>query len=189
MLVGILALQGSVIEHEQMLIQLQVPYILVKTKEQLEQIDGIILPGGESTTMGKLLQIFGLMEPLREKLREGLPCYGTCAGMILLAKEILGESPYLGVMDIIVRRNAYGRQLASFRTEKVIPNISSKAIPLVFIRAPWIEKVGSTVEVLVELEGRIVCAKENNILVSSFHPELTNNISVHQYFIEMIKNR
>lgn len=187
MKVGVLALQGGVIEHVEMLKKIGVQPVLVKKESDLEDIDGIILPGGESTTIGRLLKIFNLLAPLKQKIQEGLPTYGTCAGLILLAKEVIGEDPYLEVMDISVKRNAYGRQLSSFTTNQVIKEIDESPIPLVFIRAPWIEKVGRNVQVLLELDGKIVCAKENNILVSSFHPELTNDERVHRYFIEMIK--
>lgn len=187
MKVGVLALQGGVIEHIKMLQDLKVETVFVKEPQDLEVIDGIILPGGESTTISKLLKISGLEEPLKTKIQNGLPCFGTCAGMILLAKEIVGESPHLALMDIVVRRNAYGRQLASFKTVQVIHAISEKAVPLVFIRAPWIEEVKANVQVLLTYDNHIVMARQDNILVSSFHPELDKDHSVHQYFIDMIK--
>lgn len=187
MIIGILALQGGYVEHQKKLIDLHVNTLLVKTVEDLENIDGIILPGGESTTIGNLLKKTGLMQPLKQKIEAGLPTYGTCAGLILLAKKIEEEDGYLQVMDIVVKRNAYGRQLASFKVEQVIPEISKYSLPLVFIRAPWIESSSEKVEVLLKLDGKIVCAKQNNILVSSFHPELTNNNEVHKYFLNMIK--
>lgn len=189
MKIGVLALQGGVIEHINALQKLGVSTTLVKKVQDLDNIDGIILPGGESTAISRLLKISGMFESLKNKINEGLPCYGTCAGMILLAKEIMGESSHLGVMDIVVRRNAYGRQLSSFMTYAVIQEISNKMIPLVFIRAPWIEKTSPNVQVLLKLNEKIVMAREKNILVSSFHPELTNDLSVHKYFINMIKNR
>lgn len=189
MIVGILALQGSFIEHANSLELLNVSYIYVKTKEDLDKVDGLIIPGGESTVISKLLKIFGLFDYLKQKISEGLPCYGTCAGLILLANEIIGENPHLEAIDIVVRRNAYGTQLSSFSTNVLVKEFSNEEIPLVFIRAPWIEKVGENVNVILELDGRIVAARENNILVTSFHPELTDNPAVHQYFINMIKNR
>lgn len=189
MLVGILALQGSFVEHAHSLELLNVPYIYVKTIDDLNQIDGLIIPGGESTVISKLLKIFDLFEPLKEKIIKGMPVYGTCAGLIVLAKNIIGENPHLGVMDITVRRNAYGAQISSFSTDVLIKEFSDQPIPLVFIRAPWIESVENNVNVILELDGRIVCARQENILVSSFHPELTEDVSVHKYFIEMIKNR
>ncbi len=188
MIVGILALQGSFIEHQNILNKINVTNILVKTIDDLNKVDGLIIPGGESTTIGKLLRIFNLLEPLKKKIEEGLPVYGTCAGLILLAKEIIGENPHLGVMNVKVRRNAYGRQISSFRCQKYVDEFK-KEIPLVFIRAPWIEEIYNNVQVIVELDGKIVCARQDNILVSSFHPELTEDTTVHEYFIHMIKNR
>jgi 5'-phosphate synthase pdxT subunit len=186
--VGVLALQGSVIEHLSILKKIpQVQPVLVKTKSDLDSVDGIILPGGESTTIGKLLTIFDLMEPLRRAILAGLPVYGTCAGMILLAKEIVDESAYLNVMDITVRRNAYGRQIDSFKTKALLPLVSSNPLELVFIRAPWIEKVGPSVDVLLSLQGHIVAARQKNMLVTSFHPELTKQTEIHHYFVNMIK--
>lgn len=187
MKVGVLALQGGVIEHVKMLQDLKVETVLVKEPKDLESIEGIILPGGESTAIAKLLKISGLETPLKEKIQNGLPCFGTCAGMILLAKEIIGETPHLALMDIVVRRNAYGRQLASFKVEQVIKAISDSALPLVFIRAPWIEEVKENVQVLFTYDNHIVMARQDNILVSSFHPELDTDHSIHQYFVDMIK--
>lgn len=186
--VGVLSLQGSVEEHVHMLSQIEKVTILdVKTKEALREVDGLILPGGESTTISKLLRIFDLLEPLRERILQGMPVWGTCAGMILMAKHIVGEQPHLGVMDITVRRNAYGTQLDSFTERKLIPEISSEKIPLVFVRAPWIETVGENVKVLFEMQNHIVAARQGDMLVTSFHPELTDNLAVHRYFIDMIK--
>lgn len=173
MKVGILALQGSFKEHQDILNKLNVDNILVKTVEDLNKVDGIILPGGESTAIGRLLKIFNLLEPLKDKIQNGLPVYGTCAGMILLAKYIVGEDSHLGVMNIMVRRNAYGRQLSSFSCTKYI-QLFNKEVPLVFIRAPWIEEVYENVTVLLKVNDKIVCAQQNNMLVSSFHPELTS---------------
>lgn len=185
--IGILGYQGSVIEHQRMLELLGVEYRIVKKPEDLIGIDGIIFPGGESTTISKLMHIFGLFIPLQTAIANGLPVFGTCAGMILLAKEIIGENSHLGLMDIKVRRNAYGSQLDSFSTNVVVPEFSSIEIPLVFIRAPWIEEVGTNVKIFCQLQNRIVCARQNNILVSSFHPELTSDLSVHRYFLNMIE--
>lgn len=163
--------------------------IPVKTLPALEQIDGLILPGGESTTISKLLKLFHLHEPIRERIQRGMPVWGTCAGLILLAKEIVGEEPHFGVMDITVRRNAYGTQLDSFRQDVVVPEFSPDPIPLTFIRAPWIEKVNSdSVQVLCELNGHIVAAKERNMLVTSYHPELNDDLTTHRYFVEMCRN-
>ncbi|MDD3171451.1 MAG: pyridoxal 5'-phosphate synthase glutaminase subunit PdxT [Bacilli bacterium] len=187
MVIGILGFQGSVIEHQKMIEKLGEKYKIVKKIEDLKGIDGIIFPGGESTTMAKLLHIFGLYSPLRDAIANGLPVFGTCAGMILLAKEIVGEEPHFGLMDIKVRRNAYGSQIDSFSTHQKIEEFGNHEIPLVFIRAPWIEEISGETRVLYRLDGKIVCARENNMLVSSFHPELTNDLSVHQYFIRMIE--
>ncbi len=186
--IGVLSLQGSVIEHMQCLNCLpDVHSVEVKTSDALQKVDALILPGGESTTMGKLLHFFGLMEPLKKRILEGMPVWGTCAGMILLAKHLVDEPAHLGVMDITVRRNAYGRQIDSF-TEKVsLPDISEKEIPLVFIRAPWIEAAGPDVQVLCRLNGHIVAARENNMLATSFHPELSEDLSFLRYFVSMVK--
>jgi 5'-phosphate synthase pdxT subunit len=186
--VGVLSLQGSVEEHMHMLSGID--GILpreVKTLEAINEVDGLILPGGESTTISKLLRIFGLLEPLKERILHGMPVWGTCAGMILLAKQIEGEQPHLGVMDITVRRNAYGTQLNSFTTNAVIPEISEEEIPLVFIRAPWVEAVDENVNVLCKVQNHIVAARQGNMLVTSFHPELTEDLAVHRYFVGMIK--
>jgi 5'-phosphate synthase pdxT subunit len=183
--VGVLSLQGSVEEHISMLSKIKnVKPLEVSSLTSLESVDGIILPGGESTTISKLLIEFGLFEPLKQMIKQGLPVWGTCAGMILLAKDVIGGNPHLGLMDITVRRNAYGRQINSFTVSENIPAISEQRIPLTFIRAPWIENVGKDVEVLCCLNKHIVAAKERNMLVTSFHPELTDCLAVHQYFIE-----
>ena len=128
-----------------------------------------------------------LFEPLKKMIEQDLPVFGTCAGLILLAKNIIGENPHLGVMDISVKRNAYGRQFDSFSSEVSVPKVSENPVPLVFIRAPWIESAGSSVEILLELDGHIVAARQNNILVTSFHPELTDNTAFLEYFIKMVK--
>ncbi|MCY6960419.1 pyridoxal 5'-phosphate synthase glutaminase subunit PdxT [Clostridium brassicae] len=183
--VGVLDLQGSVIEHINMLNSIDgVIPIRVKHVEQLKEIDGLILPGGESTTIGKLLRMFNLDAILKERIEEGMPVWGTCAGMILLAKSIDGqEEAHLNVMDINVKRNAYGSQLDSFVVDEKISEISEKNIPLVFIRAPYIQDVGEKVKIIKKVNGNIVAAKEKNMLVTSFHPELTEDDSVHRYFI------
>lgn len=184
--IGVLALQGGVIEHIKHLKALDVEVVKVKNAEQLKTLQGIILPGGESTTMGKLLRERGMLEELRESILMGMPTYGTCAGMILLAKEIERErESYLGLMNIKVKRNAYGSQLDSFVTNEVIGQVSNKEIPLVFIRAPYIMSTGNEVNIIHKVNGNIVAAREDNILVTSFHPELTNNLDFHRYFISM----
>ena len=187
--IGILALQGSVIEHKRMLERVeQVQCVEIKKKEQLKDLDGMILPGGESTAIAKLMEDFDISFPLKERIEAGMPVWGTCAGLILLAKHIQGEKAHLGVMDITVRRNAYGRQLDSFETEDVIPKISGNPLPLVFIRAPWIEAVGPETEVLLRIDNKIVAAQEKNMLATSFHPELTTDLSLHQYFVQLCRS-
>ncbi len=185
--VGILALQGSVIEHESMLAKIGAKTLRVLKPEHLEEIDGIILPGGESTTLGKLLNLFSIAKPLKAKIERGMPVFGTCAGLILLAKEIEGEQPHLGTMDIKVRRNAYGRQIDSFIAHEVIEEFSTSPLELVFVRAPAIEKTFGKARVLKELDGRIIAARQENMLVTSFHPELTDDETVHRYFLSMFK--
>lgn len=188
--IGVLSLQGSVIEHMRSLQRLEdVTPVEVKTLDALNSVDALILPGGESTTISKLLNIFGLMEPIRKRIEDGMPVWGTCAGMILLARDIVGESSHLNVMDISVMRNAYGRQADSFTTYVVIPQMGSDPIPLVFVRAPWVQSVGEGVEVLCELDGHIVAARQRNMLVTSFHPELTDDLSVHRYFVNFLEEK
>ena len=178
-------MQGSVVEHVQALDRIGVRSIEVRKKEQLDEIDGLILPGGESTTLGKLLHLFGIKEPLKERIQKGMPVFGTCAGLILLANRIEGEAPHIGVMDICVRRNAYGRQIDSFSKKCTIAEFSPKPMELVFIRAPWIEKAYGSARVLAELDGHIIAARQDNMLVTSFHPELTQENFVHTYFADM----
>lgn len=186
MKIGVLSLQGGVIEHIKSINALGFDAVEVKTLKDIEDINGLILPGGESTAIGKILRETGMLAKLREKILLGLPVWGTCAGMILLAKEIENDDiTHISVMNIKVRRNAYGRQIDSFKTEDVIKSVSDNPIPLVFIRAPFIVSVGDDVEVLHKLKENIVAAKQNNILVTSFHPELTENIQFHKYFISM----
>ena len=184
--IGVLGFQGAIIEHQQHVEKLGHNAIIVRYPEQLEELDGIILPGGESTTMGKLLHRTGIMQLLHDKIQHGLPVWGTCAGMILLAKEIDNDSTkHLALMDIVVRRNAYGTQIDSFNTAVNIEELSEDPIPLVFIRAPYIVRVGEAVNILCKVNENIVAARENKILVTSFHPELTKNLAFHQYFINM----
>lgn len=189
MKIGILALQGAFLEHKNILDSLKVDNCLVKTKEQLEDIDGIILPGGESTAMGKLLRDFNILEPLKEKIKNGLPVFGTCSGMILLAEKLSNsETVHLGVMGIEVKRNAYGRQLGSFEIEEDFKGINKK-VKMVFIRAPYVENIKEGVEILATVNGNITAVRERNMLAVSFHPELTNDTSVHEYFLDIIKNQ
>lgn len=187
--IGVLDLQGAVIEHVNKINEIDGATALrVKNVEDLECIQGIILPGGESTAIGKLLVELNIMEPLRKKILSGMPVWGTCAGMILLAKKILDcNYVHLGLMDIVVKRNAYGSQLDSFITEDIVKGVSDKKIPLVFIRAPYVESVGEEVEVLCTIDNNIVACREKNMLVTSFHPELSNDLSMHRCFYNMCK--
>lgn len=186
MRIGVLAVQGAFAEHEQMLALLGAEHFQIRQKRDIEKpFDGLILPGGESTVMKKLLQDLGLFQPLLRLIETGLPVFGTCAGMILLAKEITNDpKTCFGSMDIAVKRNAYGRQLGSFETTAAFRGIGK--IPMVFIRAPYIEAVSENVEVLSAVGGHIVAARQQNQLATAFHPELTGDASVHQYFLNMI---
>jgi 5'-phosphate synthase pdxT subunit len=191
--IGILALQGDVREHARMVREAGAEAVPVKRTEGLEAVDGLVIPGGESTTMGKLLRRFEMLEPLRALVRSGFPVYGTCAGMILLADRIEGagvDQPSIGGMDMTVRRNAFGRQRESFETDLPVPALGSRPFPAVFIRAPVIEEIGSGVNVLATVNGeRPVAAREGKLLVSSFHPELTDDPRLHRYFVDMVEGR
>jgi 5'-phosphate synthase pdxT subunit len=188
MRIGILALQGAFAEHAAMLERLGVEHFEIRQRKDLaHSYDGLILPGGESTTMRKLLCDLGLLESLTEQIREGLPTFGTCAGMILLAKEVYGGSACFATMDIAVKRNAYGRQLGSFYTEDVVKGIGT--VPMTFIRAPYIVEVSGNAENLATVDGNIVAAREGNQLVTAFHPELNDDLSVHRYFLDMISHK
>lgn len=186
--VGVLGIQGAVKEHINMLNKLpNVTGICVKYKEDLEKINGLIIPGGESTAIGKLLRDFDLLNPIKKLIEKGLPVWGTCAGMILLSKNISNDcKTHLSVMDIDVVRNGYGSQLDSFLIDLDIMEVSLKPIPLVFIRAPYIKSIGKNVKVLASLNDNIIACVEKNMLVTSFHPELTKDLSFHKYFIDMI---
>lgn len=187
MKIGVLAFQGGIIEHINKIEALGYEAVEVKSEKDLDIVDAIILPGGESTTIGRLLKVTGLMEPLRNRILGGLPAWGTCAGMILLAKDIENDSRrHLGVMDIKVRRNAFGTQIDSFKTKKVIEVVSKDDIELVFIRAPYIVDTGDNVEILCTIDKKIVAVRQNNMFATSFHPELTDDLKVLTYFIEKI---
>jgi len=183
--IGVLALQGAFKEHVSILTKLGHDAIEVRNSEELNGLDGLILPGGESTAMGKLLVDFKMKQPLISKIQNGLPVWGTCAGMILLAGQLDGnEDAHLGVMDITVRRNAYGRQLDSFITHEMVQGVSDKSVPLVFIRAPYIVDMDKTVELVHKVEGNTVAVRQKNMLATSFHPELTENTKFHEHFIK-----
>lgn len=189
MKVGILSLQGDVREHAVALDDAGATPVEVRYEHELADVDALILPGGESTTIGKLLDRFGLLEPLKDRARAGMPLYGTCAGAILLARDIVGDqdAPHrVGSMSITVRRNAYGRQVDSFETDLAIGGIE-EPFRAVFIRAPSIEQVGEGVEVLSRHAGAPVLVREGNLLASTFHPEMTGDNRVHTLFLEMLK--
>jgi len=188
--IGVLALQGDFREHLQMLRRIGVDSCEVRLPREVEQIDGLIIPGGESTTIGKLLARFELLEPIRRRARTGMPVYGTCAGAIVLSAEVLDrgtEQPTLGVMATTVRRNAFGRQVDSFEADLTIPVLGAEPFHAVFIRAPIIESVGPDVEVLANLpDGTIVAVQQGNLLATSFHPELTEDSRIHRYFASLV---
>ncbi|MGV3466146.1 MAG: pyridoxal 5'-phosphate synthase glutaminase subunit PdxT [Heyndrickxia sp.] len=185
--IGVLALQGAIREHIRQIEELGCEAIPVKSVEDLNELNGLILPGGESTTMRKLLDRYHLLEPIRALAAKGIPMFGTCAGLILLAKEIVGyEMPHLGLMNVVVERNSFGRQVDSFEVELSIQEIG-EAIPAVFIRAPHIVAAGENVEILAIHEGRIVLARDGHFLGCSFHPELTEDTRIMKYFIEMVR--
>lgn len=188
--IGVLALQGSVAEHMKMLSMIEgITPCEIRGPQEMDAISGIILPGGESTTIGKLLKEFDLLDIIIEKVKNGMPVWGTCAGMILLAKEIIGEDyVHLGLMDISAKRNAYGSQLDSFRIDCKIPDVSDIEIPLVFIRAPLVENFSGNVKVLARINGKVVAVRQDNMLATSFHPELTDDLSFHRYFIKMVSD-
>jgi 5'-phosphate synthase pdxT subunit len=194
--VGVLALQGDVLEHLRMLAAAGARVREVKRPGDLAGLDGLLIPGGESTTIGKLAVLYGLLDPLRERIREGLPAFGTCAGAILLGSATMrfdGEptnQPLLGVMDITTRRNAFGRQVASFEADLDVIGVDGGPMHAVFIRAPWIEEHGPGVEVLAAaatpLGDKVVVAREGNVLVSAFHPELTDDGRLHELFVSTL---
>jgi pyridoxal 5'-phosphate synthase pdxT subunit len=188
--VGVLALQGAFIEHIIALRCLNVEAVLVRLPKQLEGLDGLIIPGGESTTMIRLMQSYGFVKPIKEFAKAGKPIWGTCAGMILMAAQLSGANgKALGLMDIEVKRNAFGRQVDSFEVDLSMPALGKDNFRAIFIRAPMIEKVGSGVEVLAKLEeGVVVAARQKNLLVCAFHPELSNDLRFHDYFIQMIEH-
>ena len=188
MKIGVLALQGAFVEHISVLQQLGVEAAPVRLPGQLGSLDALIIPGGESTTMLKLMESSRLFQPLRELAREGLPILGTCAGMVCLAKEVCNyPMKTLGVMDLVVRRNAFGRQIDSFETELPIPTLGDKPFPAVFIRAPFIENAAPQVEIVASLPGvAAVACRQGNFLVTSFHPELTSDFRLHSYFLRIV---
>ncbi|GIQ68943.1 pyridoxal 5'-phosphate synthase glutaminase subunit PdxT [Xylanibacillus composti] len=186
MKIGVLALQGAVAEHIRMLEKAGAEGVPVKRTEQLKDLQGMIIPGGESTTIGKLMRTYGFIEAIREFSAQGKPVFGTCAGLIVIAKDIEGqEETHLGLMDIKVQRNAFGRQRESFEADLPIQGFN-QSIRAVFIRAPLIKEVGRNVEVLCSVNDEVVAAREGHLLACSFHPELTDDSSLHEYFLKMV---
>jgi pyridoxal 5'-phosphate synthase pdxT subunit len=184
--VGVLALQGDVREHLHTLESLGVAAAPIKTPDQLGAVDGLVIPGGESTTIGKMAVRFGLLEPLRRSIDAGLPTYGTCAGLIFLAGAVTdGDQPLLGVLDVVVRRNAFGRQNESFESDLEVEGLN-EPFHAVFIRAPWVEKVGAEVEILAGIDEHPVMVRQGNILATSFHPELTGDGRIHRLLLDLI---
>lgn len=188
MRIGVLASQGAFAEHIAMLHQLEVEVLPVRLLQELRGLDGLVIPGGESTSISKLMLDYNLLSEMRNLAKNGLPIFGTCAGMILLANEISdSDVASLRVLEITVRRNAFGRQRDSFETELSIPVLGEKPFPGVFIRAPIIERANSEVEILAKLaDGTSVAARQGKLLVSAFHPELTDDLRLHQYFLDIV---
>ena len=190
MRVGGLALQGDFIEHEGILARIGAEPVEVRLPHDLEGLDGLIIPGGESTTIGQVAERWGLLEPIRAFARSGHPIWGTCAGMIMLANEVVDGvpgQPLLGILDIAARRNAFGRQLESFEAELSVPALGEKPFHGVFIRAPIIERIGEGVETIARLaDGTVVAARQGNILALAFHPELTDDPRLHSYFLNIV---
>ncbi len=188
--IGILALQGDVEAHRKVLHRIGAHAALVRDADELARVDGLIIPGGESTTIGKLIDRVGLAQPLRRVAAQGMPIYGTCAGMILLARDIVdSDQPRLGVMDIAVARNAFGRQVDSFEADIEMPAVGDPAVRGVFIRAPYVARTGDSVEVLATYQGVIVGVRQGYLLATAFHPELTDDTRVHRAFVGWCADR
>jgi pyridoxal 5'-phosphate synthase pdxT subunit len=201
--IGVLALQGDVREHLSALTDCGVRAVPVRRPAELDAVDGLVLPGGESTTMSRLLETFELLEPVRARIADGMPAYGSCAGMILLARQVLdgrADQRQLGGLDVVVRRNAFGRQVDSFETDLALVGLEGGPVHAVFIRAPWVESVGPDVEVLATVpgslqrepeagaaEGRIVAVRQGMVLATAFHPELTGDGRVHRLFCDLVR--
>jgi 5'-phosphate synthase pdxT subunit len=188
--VGVLALQGDFREHRVMLERLGARTLEVRRPEDLAGLDGLVIPGGESTTIHKLMASYGLAGPIKAFAAEGGVIYGTCAGLITAARgTVEGTPPTLGLMDIVARRNAFGRQVRSFEADLEVAGLGPAPVHAVFIRAPWVESAGPCVDVLATCQGRIVAAREGGVLVTAFHPELTDDTRLHELFITMIRRR
>ncbi|MFB7274910.1 pyridoxal 5'-phosphate synthase glutaminase subunit PdxT [Streptomyces sp. NPDC056244] len=189
--IGVLALQGDVREHLGALAAADAEARTVRRPDELAEVDGLVVPGGESTTMSKLAALFGMLEPLRARVRDGMPVYGTCAGMIMLAEKILDPrsgQETIGGIDMIVRRNAFGRQNESFEAAVEVDGVDGGPVEGVFIRAPWVESVGAEVKVLASYGGHVVAVRQGNALATSFHPELTGDHRLHRLFTEMVRD-
>ena len=183
--IGILALQGAFAEHAAVLDRLGAEHFEIRQRRDLDRpMDGLILPGGESTAMKKLLDALDLFRPIQSRIQAGLPVFGTCAGLILLAQRVEGGAPCFGTMDITAKRNAYGRQLGSFFAQEEMAGVGT--VPMTFIRAPYIAQAGPEVQVLAQVDGRIVAAQQGGQLAAAFHPELSDDLSVHRYFLNML---
>lgn len=193
MRVGVLALQGDFREHRLMLQDCGVQAVLVRRPEELAELDGLVIPGGESTTIGKLMVDHGLLDPIRERAAAGMGVFGTCAGLVLMARGVAGGAdlggrpqPLLGLMDVTAQRNAFGRQRESFETDLTVPELGPEPVRAVFIRAPYIGRTGPGVRVLASLDGKVVLAREGRCLAAAFHPELTDDPRLHRYFLEKV---
>jgi pyridoxal 5'-phosphate synthase pdxT subunit len=185
--IGVLALQGDVREHLALLAEIGAQARPVRTLAELDAVDGLIVPGGESTVIGKLARRYGLLEPLRERAKAGFGVFGTCAGLIFMAREVDGPPQHLlGVLDVRVRRNAFGRQVASFEAEFDVKGLDGGPVTALFIRAPWVTELAPGVEVLAEVDGRVVAVRQGNLLGTSFHPELTGEQRFHRQFVELV---
>jgi 5'-phosphate synthase pdxT subunit len=188
--VGVLAYQGDVREHLEALAAVGASPVEVRTLADLDRVDGLVVPGGESTVIGKLAARYGLLEPLRERVSGGLPVFGTCAGMIFLAREVEGPPQnLLGVLDVRVRRNAFGRQVASFEAEVDVKGVDGGPVSGAFIRAPWVAEAGPEVEVLAEIDGKVVAVRQGDLLATAFHPELTGEVRLHRWLVELVAQR
>jgi 5'-phosphate synthase pdxT subunit len=186
-LVGVLALQGDVVEHVRALERAGARVLEVRTPEDLAKVDALVVPGGESTTVIRLLERFGLIAPIKERVANGMPFWGTCMGMIVAARDVAElDQKTLGLLDVTVRRNAFGRQVESSEVPLTIPELGERPFPAVFIRAPWIERAGPGVATLAEHGGHGVMVRQKNVLGTAFHPELTDDARVHDYFLKMI---
>jgi 5'-phosphate synthase pdxT subunit len=188
--VGVLALQGDVVEHVHALERAGADVVEVRTPADLAEVDALVVPGGESTTVIRLIDRFGLTQPIKDRVRGGMPFWGTCMGLIVAAHDVADiEQPTLDLLDVTVRRNAFGRQVDSAEVPLHVPVLGEKPFPAVFIRAPWIERTGSGVETLAERDDRVVMVRQENVLGTSFHPELTGDDRVHRYFLAMLYER